>query len=96
MPQSLKDELGIYVPGYRIAPNSGESYSDLKIRSCPISDMNRLASIISNYNRIKKGILQFSEVYPNPSIAIIESIETLDYNYDEMIHRQHEQALKDS
>ena len=96
LPQSLQDEEGIYVPGYRIAPNSGESYSDLKIRSCPISDMNRLASIISNYNRIKKGILQFSEVYPNPSIAIIESIETLDYNYDEMIHRQHEQALKDS
>jgi hypothetical protein len=58
--------------------------------------MNRLTSIISNYNRIKKGLLTFKELYPNPSIAIIESMETLDYNYDQMIIRQNEQALKDT
>jgi hypothetical protein len=58
--------------------------------------MNRLGSIISNYNRIKKKLLKFSELYKAPTVAIIESIEILDYNYEEMIIRQNEQSLKDS
>lgn len=95
LPQSLEDDQGLYVPAYRVAANSGESYSDLKIRSCPIADMNRLSSIISNYNRIKSGLLTFKEAYPSPTIAIIESIELLNYTYDEMINRQHEQSMKD-
>jgi hypothetical protein len=57
--------------------------------------MNRLSSIISNYNRIKSGLLTFKEAYPSPTIAIIESIELLNYTYDEMINRQHEQSMKD-
>ncbi len=81
--------------GYRVAPNSGESYSNLKIRNCPISNMNRLSSIISSYNRIKNGLVNFKDIYPNPSIAMIECIEILDYSYNEMILRQNEQALKD-
>lgn len=83
MPQSLKDDQGVYMPGYRIAPNSGEEYSDLKIRSCPIADMNRLALIISSYNRIKGGLISFADTYPHSTIAIIESIEILDYNHEQ-------------
>lgn len=83
MPQSLRDGEGVYMPGYRVAPNSGEEYSDLKIRSCPIADMNRLALIISSYNRIKGGLISFNDAYPHPTIAIIESIEILDYNHEQ-------------
>jgi len=55
------------MPGYRIAPNSGEAYSDLEIRSCPIADMNRVASIITNYNRIKTGLIEMKDIYPHPT-----------------------------
>ena len=91
LPQSLRDDQGVYMPGYRLAPNSGEEYSDLKIRSCPISNMNRLALIISSYNRIKGGLISFADAYPHPTIAIIESIEILDYNHEQARLRQLEQ-----
>ena len=90
-----KDDQGLYMPGYRIAPNSGESYSDLKIRSCPIADMNRAASIVTNYGRIKSGLIKIDDIYPHPTCAIIESLEIIEYNQSEMIARQHEQALKE-
>ena len=83
------------MPGYRIAPNSGESYSDLKIRSCPIADMNQASSIVTNYNRIKTGLIKIDDIYPRPTCAIIESLEIIEYNQSEMITRQHEQALKE-
>ncbi len=91
LPQSLKDGDGVYIPGYRVAPNSGELYSDFKIRSCPVADMNRLASLISNYNRIKSGLITFRDAYPQPTIAVIESIELLDYNAEQARLRQLEQ-----
>lgn len=95
LPQSIQDSEGVYVPGYRVAPNCGEAYSDLKIRSCPISDMNRLSSVLSNYNRIKNELISLKDAYPNPTIAIIESIEILNYNYSEMIARQNEQIQRE-
>ena len=94
LPQSSEDDAGVYIPGYRVAPNSGDEYSDLKIRSCPIADMNRLTMIITNYNRVKKGLLTFSDIYKNPTCAIIESFEILDYNHNQMILRDHEQSIK--
>jgi len=93
--QTQKDEHGLYMPGYRIAPNSGEAYSDLKIRSCPIADMNRVASIITNYNRIKTGLIEMKDIYPRPTCAIIESLEIIEYNQNQMIARQHEQHMKE-
>lgn len=96
LPQSLEDEQGLYMPGYRIAPNSGESYSDLKIRSCPISNANRLALIVSNYSKIKNGLMSFSQLYPQPTCAIVESIEILDYNHNQMIYRKQKQALEEA
>lgn len=96
LPQALTDEHGLYMPGYRVAPNSGEAYSDLKIRSCPISNMNRLALIVSNYSKIKNKLLSFSELYPHPTCAIVESIEILDYNHEQMNYRKHKQALEES
>lgn len=93
--QVRKDDLGLYMPGYRIAPNSGEAYSDLKIRSCPIADMNRVASIVTNYGRIKSGLIKIEDIYPRPTCAIIESLEIIEYNQTQMTARQHEQALNE-
>ena len=84
------------MPGYRIAPNSGELYSDLKIRSCPISNANRLALIVSNYSKIKNNLMSFSQLYPWPTCAIVESIEILDYNHNQMIYRKQKQALEEA
>lgn len=95
LPQVRKDDLGLYMPGYRIAPNSGEAYSDLKIRSCPIADMNRVASIVTNYGRIKSGLIKIDDIYPRPTCAIIESLEIIEYNQTQMTARQHEQALNE-
>jgi len=96
LPQAQKDELGLFMPAYRIAPNSGEAYSDLKIRSCPIADMNRVASLITNYNRIKTGLIKMDDIYPAPTCAIIESLEIIEYNHNQMIARQHEQSMKEA
>ena len=93
--QVRKDNHGLYMPGYRIAPNSGEAYSDLKIRSCPIADMNRVASIVTNYGRIKSGLIKIDDIYPRPTCAIIESLEIIEYNQTQMTARQHEQALNE-
>ena len=93
--QVRKDDLGLYMPGYRIAPNSGEAYSDLKIRSCPIADMNRVASIVTNYGRIKSGLIKIEDIYPRPTCAIIESLEIIEYNQTQMTARQHEQTLNE-
>ena len=58
--------------------------------------MNRLALIVSNYSKIKNKLLSFSELYPHPTCAIVESIEILDYNHEQMNYRRHAQALQES
>jgi len=96
LPQSQKDNVGVFVPGYRVAPNSGESYSDLKIRSCPIANMNRVASVVQNYSRIKAGLIKIDDIYPSPTCAIIESLEIIEYNHSQMMQRQHDQSMTEA
>jgi len=96
LPQSMIDDDGSrYVPGYRIAPNCGLDYGDYKIKHCPISDINRLASIITTYHRHRRGTSKISDVYPSPSCAMIDAIDTLHAHTEAMIDRQREQSLKE-
>ena len=95
LPLSDTDERGRFIPGYRVAPNCGEFFSDLKVRSCPIADMNRLAPIITAYHRHRKGLLSLTESFKSPSCAIVEAYDILENNTDEMIRRSQEQKLKE-
>lgn len=95
LPQSDTDDQGRFVPGYRVAPNCGEGYSDLKIRSCPIADMNRLASVITCFNRHQSGLIRLTEIFKNPTCAILESFDILNQNSLEMQRRSHEQQMKE-
>jgi hypothetical protein len=95
LPLSEEDGHGRFVPGYRIAPNCGEWYSDLKVRSCPVAGMNKMASIITAFNRHQSGLIRLTETFPNPSCAIIECFDILNSNTMEMQRRSHEQQMKE-
>lgn len=95
LPLSDEDEHGRFVPGYRIAPNCGEWYSDLKVRSCPIAGMNKMASIITAFNRHQGGLIRLTETFPNPSCAILDCFDILNSNTNELQRRSHEQQMKE-
>ena len=90
------DEEGPYLPGYRVAPDCGENYSDLKIRSCPVASSNKLASIIQAYHRHRAGLAEITHTYPNPSCALLEAVDVLHSNTEEAMHRAQERAIKES
>lgn len=82
--------------GYRVAPDSGEGYSDLKIRSCPVALANRAAPIAQAYHRHRAGLFPISQSYPKPTCAIIESLEILHYNHEEAQYRSHKNAMMEA
>lgn len=96
LPQSQTDDDGVYVMGYRVAPDSGEDYSDLQIRSCPVALSNRVASIVQAYNRHRSGLLPIAQSYPQATCAIIEALEVLHYNYDDAQYRAHKAAMMEA
>ena len=96
LPLAQRDEAGLYVPGYRVAPNCGSDFSELKVRSCPIADANRLAPLISVYHRHRQGLGSIATSYPRPTCAIIEALDVLHASTEEMIARQREQSLQES
>ena len=69
--------------GYRVAPDSGESFSDLKIRSCPVADVNRLSPIVNAFNLHKNGVLDLKQIYNKPTIALIDCLNMLQSTIDE-------------
>lgn len=84
------------MPGYRVAPDSGASFSDHKVRSCPVAGANRLASLVHAYARHRAGLTSLSEMFPTPSCALVEAFDVLHSATEEMIARQREQALKET
>ena len=91
-----RDEFGLFVPGYRVAPNSGATFSDLEVRRCPIADANRLASVISAYYRQRQGLGSIDAVFPNPSCAIVEALDVLHSNTEDMLARKQEQMMQEA
>ena len=91
-----RDERGLFVPGYRVAPDCGEEFSDLEIRSCPVAGANKLAPIINAYNRHRSGLFNLSLSYPKPSCAVVEAMDILHNNRESAHYRAQERALKES
>ena len=96
LPASQRDERGLYVLGYRVAPDSGEEFSDMEIRSCPVAGANRMASIISAYQRHRSGLYPISTSHPSPSCALVEAIDTLHYHTESAQSRAQQRALEES
>lgn len=96
MPTLQEDEEGFFVPGYRVAPDCGEDYSELKIRSCPVASANRLSSIIQTYHRHRAGLIQINNVYPNPTCATLEAMDVLHSHTEESVYRSQERAMKEA
>ena len=96
LPQAQRDELGLFLPGYRVAPDCGENYSELKIRSCPVASSNRLASIIQAYHRHRAGLAKITHTYPNPTCALLEAVDVLHSNTEEAHLRSQERAMKEA
>jgi hypothetical protein len=83
LPLVEEDEQGLFIMGYRVAPDSGESFSDLKIRSCPVADVNRLSPIVNAFNLHKNGVLDLKQIYNKPTIALIDCLNMLQSTIDE-------------
>ncbi len=96
MPQSQVDDIGRWVPGYRVAPDCGDDFSDLKVRSCPVASSNKLAPLIMAYRRHRAGLYNISEVYPKPTCAVIEALDTLHYNHEAAQIRATERANQEA
>lgn len=96
LPQVQRDNLGLYVPGYRIAPDSGADFSDAKVRSCPVAGSNKLASLISAYYRHRSGLYPISTTYPSPSCALIEAIDTLHHHVESAKDRAQQRAIEEA
>ena len=96
LPASQKDEVGLFVPGYRVAPDCGPDFSDLKIRSCPVAGVNKLASIITAFQRHKANLYSINLMYPSPTCAIIEALDVLNYNTEDSKHRAQLRAIEES
>jgi hypothetical protein len=96
LPQAQKDEQGLFIAGYRIAPDCGEAFSELKVRTCPIAQANKLASIIQAYQRHRAGLAKIIHTYPNPSCALLEAVDVLHSNTEEAQYRAQERAMKEA
>lgn len=83
------------MPGYRVAPDCGEEFSDYKIRSCPVASANRMASIIRAYQRHRAGLYEIKAQYPNPTCALLEAIDVLHSHTEDAHIRAHEKIMKE-
>jgi len=88
------DNLGLWVPGYRVAPDCGEDFSDSKIRSCPVAGANKMAPIIRAYQRHRAGLYKIKDQYPKPSCALLEAVDVLHSTTEEAQIRAHERMLE--
>lgn len=79
-----------------MAPDSGESFSELKVRSCPVALANRAAPIVQAYRRHRAGLFDLSRAYPQPSCAILEAIDILHSSTEEAEHRLRERTMKEA
>jgi hypothetical protein len=95
LPYLDQDELGFFIPGYRVAPNCNAEYADLKIRSCPVALSNLIAPITQAYFRQVNGLFNLKDVYPSPSCAIVEAIDLLHYHYQELKNKIAQDAIED-
>ena len=79
--------------GYRIAPDTGE-WGDQRVRSCPVAEANSAAPLIESYQQIKSGLLTVDQIYPSPSIAVIEALSLIDITERAVINRARERAIE--
>ena len=96
LPLVQEDDQGLYVPGYRVAPDCGEAFSDYRVRSCPVAGSNRVAPIISAYHRHRAGLATIKETYPKPTCALLEAVDVLHSNTEQAIYRAQERAMKEA
>ncbi len=66
--------------GYRVAPDSGEEFSELKIRFCPVALSNQMASLIVAYRRHRSELFPISTTYPTPTCAIVDALDVIHYH----------------
>lgn len=96
MPYLEEDDDGsLFIMGYRIAPDSDESYSDLKIKRCPVAGANQCTPLLESYHRHKDGLFDLSSTYPNPSVALLQCFDILDYNYKLLENRIQKRKLEE-
>jgi hypothetical protein len=96
LPYLEQDDQGLFIPGYRVAPNCGSEYADFKIRSCAVALSNMVAPITQAYFRHINGLFDLKNSYPNPSCAIVEAMDLLHYHYQQLKNKITEEQIEES
>jgi hypothetical protein len=79
----LEDESGrVYVPAYRIAPDSDPDWSDHHFYSCPVAGSNQCASVLNYYQYHKSDMVKLTDIVNNPTPALLEAVSVLSHTND--------------
>ena len=71
------DEVGLYVPAYRIAPDCGDGWSEERFRRCPVASVNQMSTVIKYYHLHSAKIINISDVIKNPTPALLDALYVL-------------------
>ena len=79
----LTDEEGrVYVPGYRIAPDSDPQWSDYHFYTCPVAGSNQCASMLNYYQYHKSDMVKLTDIISNPTPALLDAVSVLSLTSD--------------
>lgn len=95
MPYLDEDDDGFFVMGYRVAPDCGDDFAEEKIRRCPVALANRVSPITEAFFRHKAGNFSLEKFYPNPTIALLQGVDVLEYNQRALERKLHEKHLQE-
>ena len=95
LPYLDEDEHGFFMPAYRVAPDSDEAYSELKIRSCPVALANLATPIVNAFFSHLNGLFDIKATFSNPTIAIVEAVDLLYYHHNLLKNRLHERQMSE-
>lgn len=97
LPYLEEDDEGLFVMGYRVAPDCGDDFAEEKIRTCPVALSNRVSPIVEAFFRHKNGTFPLEKFYPQPTIALLQAVDMLEYTQkalEKKLHDQHLQEIK--
>jgi hypothetical protein len=95
LPHLDEDEQGLFIPAYRVAPDSDDAFSELKIRSCPVALANLATPIVNAFFSHVNGLFDIKTSYPSPSCAIVEAVDLLYYHHQLLKNRLHERQMSE-
>jgi len=65
--------------------------AEVHFSACPIAGYNQFADLLTAYNNHKADLQPISTRYPNPSIGLLDALQTVQITHDEYTKRRIEE-----